>query len=97
MNLPETRSDTGDQMFAERLQEIAAAWLSKDETWFERSRQRTQLVEFQNQAQPSGGSSGGGKEEARARRDRQLNDAQRQAMGLAKRMACVSIFTPPPG
>ena len=75
--------DTGDQMFAERLQEIAAAWLSKDETWFERSRQRTQLVEFQNQAQPSGGSSGGGKGGGTGRRDRQLNDAQRQAMGLA--------------
>ena len=71
--------DTGTPMFAESLQEIAADWLSKDETWFERSRQRTRLFEFQNPQQSGGGSSAGGTR----RRGRQLSYAQRQAMGLA--------------
>ena len=75
--------DTGDPMFAERLSEIAADWLTTDETWFERSRQRTRLVKFENQEQPKGGSSDGGKGGSRHRRDRQLSDVQRQAMGLA--------------
>ena len=75
--------DTGDPMFAESLQDIAAAWLSKDETWFERSRQQTRLVEFQDPEQSGGGSSAGGKGGSTRQRDRQLSDAQRQAMGLA--------------
>ena len=75
--------DTGDPMFAERLQEIAADWLSNDETWFERSRQRTRLVEFQNPEQSGGGSSVGGKGGGKRQRNQQLSDAQRQAMGLA--------------
>ena len=75
--------DTGDPMFAERLDEIAAGWLSRDETWFERSRQQTRLVEFENQEQSSGGSNSGSKGVDRRRRDRQLSDVQRQAMGLA--------------
>jgi hypothetical protein len=75
--------DTGDPIFAESLQEIAAAWLSRDETWFERSRQRTRLVEFQNPEQSGGGTGAGGKGSGTRRRDRQLTDAQRQAMGLA--------------
>ena len=70
-------------MFAERLQEIAADWLSNDETWFERSRQQTRLVEFQNPEQSGGGSSVGGKGGGTRQRNRQLSDAQRQAMGLA--------------
>lgn len=75
--------DTGDPMFAENLQELAAGWLAKDETWFERSRQRTRLVEFENPDQAAGGASGGGKGGGTRRRERQLTDAQRQAMGLA--------------
>jgi len=75
--------DTGDPMFAQSLREIAADWLSRDENWFERSRQRTRLVEFQNTDQSAGGSGGGGKGSGTRRRDRQLTDAQRQAMGFA--------------
>ena len=75
--------DTSDPMFAGNLKEIAANWISKDETWLERSRQRTRLVEFQNPEHSGGGSSAGGKGRGRRRREQQLNDAQRQAMGLA--------------
>ena len=75
--------DTGDPMFTESLQEIAAAGLSEDETWYERSRQVTRLVEFQNSEQSGGELSSGGKYGGTRRRDQQLSDAQRQAMGLA--------------
>ena len=75
--------DTGDPMFTERLREIAAAWLSKDETWFERSRQQTRLVEFQNPERAGGGSTAGGGGGGMRRRGRRMSDAQRQAMGQA--------------
>ena len=75
--------DTGNPMFAERLEEIATGWLSIDETWFERSRQRTRLVDFETQEHSSGGSSAAGKAGGKRRRGRQLTDVQRQAMGLA--------------
>ena len=75
--------DTGDPMFAARLQELAEARLSKGETWFERSRQRTRLTEFQNPDPTERRSRDRGKGGSARRRDRQLSDAQRQAMGLA--------------
>ena len=78
-----TSLDTGDPKFAENIQELAASFLANDETWFERSRQRTRLVELQNPDQPSRGAGGGGTGRGTRRRERQLTDTQRQAMGLA--------------
>ena len=78
-----TSLDTGDPKFAENLQELAANFMANDETWFERSRQRTRLVEFENPDQPGGGAGGGGTGGGTRRRERQLTDSQRQAMGLA--------------
>lgn len=78
-----TALDTGDPKFAEHLQELAAGFMEKDETWFERSRQRTRLMEFADPEHPGRGASGGGKGGGTRRRERQLTDTQRQAMGLA--------------
>ena len=78
-----TSLDTGDPKFAENLQELAANFMANDETWFERSRQQTRLVEFENPDQPGGGAGGGGTGGGTRRRERQLTDSQRQAMGLA--------------
>ena len=76
--------DTGDPMFAENLTEVAAYWISKDETWLERSRQRTRLVEFQSSGQSGGTRTSSDVKGGRGRRrEQQLNDAHRQAMGLA--------------
>lgn len=75
--------DTGDPKFADHLQELAESWLAKDESWFERSRQRTRLVEFESSDQAAGGAGGGGKSGGARRHERQLTDVQRQAMGLA--------------
>lgn len=75
--------DTGDPMFAGNLQALAESWLAKDESWYERSRQRTRLVEFSNADQSTGKTGGGGKGGGTQRRERQMTDAQRQAMGLA--------------
>ena len=75
--------DTGDPMFAGSLQDIAESWLSRDETWFDRSRQQTRLTKFKNPDPSRSASSAGGKAGGARRRDRQLSDAQRQAMGLA--------------
>ncbi|WP_371807961.1 sacsin N-terminal ATP-binding-like domain-containing protein [Aquisalimonas sp. 2447] len=77
-----TSLDTGDAKFAENLQELAAGFLENDETWFERSRQRTRLVAFDNPDQPSGGAGAVGAGGGARRRERQLTDTQRQAMGL---------------
>jgi len=74
--------DTGDRTFPNALKEIAEEWLSKDETWLERSPQRVRLTEFQNPEQPPGGG-GGGNGGGGRKRERRLTDAQRTAMGLA--------------
>ncbi len=79
----ENSLDTGDPKFAENFQELAAGFMENDETWFERSRKRTRLVEFNNPDQPGGGAGGGGTGGGTRRRERHLTDAQRQAMGLA--------------
>lgn len=78
-----TSLDSGDPKFAENLQELATGFMEKDETWFERSRQRPRLVTFDNPEPPGGGAGGGGTGSGTRRRERQMNDAQRQAMGLA--------------
>jgi hypothetical protein len=78
-----TLLDTGDPKFAENLQELAASFIENDQTWFERSRQRTRLVAFDNPDQPGGGAGGAGTGGGTRRRERQLTDTQRQAMGLA--------------
>lgn len=73
-----TSLDTGDATFSENLRLIAERWLSEDETWFERSRERVRLATFQD-LRPHGGGGGGGK----GKGGRKLSDAQRTAMGLA--------------
>ncbi|MGV0819931.1 sacsin N-terminal ATP-binding-like domain-containing protein [Martelella sp. AMO21009] len=78
-----TSLDTSDPKFAESLQELATRFMENDDTWFERSRQRTRLATFDNPDQSGDGSGGGGKGGETRRRERQLNDAQRQAMGVA--------------
>ncbi len=78
-----TSLDTVDPKFAENFQEMAAGFIENDETWFERSRQRTRLVAFDNPDQPGGGAGGAGIGGGTRRRERQLTDTQRQAMGLA--------------
>lgn len=78
-----TALDTGDPKFAEHLQDLAAGFMENDETLFERSRQRTRLVEFADPEHPGRGAAGGGKGGGTRRRERQLTDTQRQAMGLA--------------
>ena len=75
--------DTGDPKFAEDLQELAAGFMENDQTWFERSRQRTRLVQFEDPQHPGRNAGGGGKGGGTRRRERQLTDTQRQAMGLA--------------
>lgn len=75
--------DTCDPMFAQNLGALAEGWLAKDDTWFERSRRRTRLVEFNDEGHSGGSSEGGGKGGGTRRRERQLPDEQRQAMGLA--------------
>ena len=77
-----TSLDTGDPKFVKNLQEMADSYLANDESWFERSRQRTRLAEFEDPDQPAGGAGGGGTARGTRRRER-LTDAQRQAMGLA--------------
>lgn len=56
--------------------------MTRDDAWFERSRQRPRLVEFDTFDQPGSGGGGGGHGGTR-RRKRRLTDTQRQAMGLA--------------
>ena len=73
--------DTSDPGFASALERLAEASLSKDDAWFDRSRQRTRLVEFEGASQGTSGA--GGKGKGSGKRQRQLTDVQRQAMGLA--------------
>jgi hypothetical protein len=76
-----TLLDTADVTFAEKLGQLAEDCLSKDETWFDRSRQRVRLADLQSPGSagtPGRGSSGGGMWE----RERQLSESQRGAMGL---------------
>ena len=75
--------DTGDPSFAETLQKLAEERISRDETWYERSRSRPRLVKFESSDQPGGVRLGGGRGGGARMRKRQLTDAQRQAMGLA--------------
>ena len=72
--------DTGDLKFTENFQDLAAGFMKNDEDWFERSRQQTRLVKFDNQ-EDSTGAGGAGAGRAARRRERQLTDVQRQAMG----------------
>lgn len=76
-----TPLDTGDPRFVENIQDLAAGFLGNDESWFERSRQRTRLVEFEDPEKPrhGGGNGNGG---TTRKRERQLTDTQRQPMGL---------------
>jgi hypothetical protein len=75
--------DTGDPTFADEFRKLSESCLVNDETWFQRSRQRTRLVEFDS-SDKSVGSAGGGRKGGRTRwREQQLTDAQRCAMGLA--------------
>lgn len=73
--------DTGDAKFPDRFRERAEERLLDDESWFERSRQRVRLTEFQNADQSRG--SGGGRGSGGWRRQAQLVPTVRTAMGLA--------------
>ena len=73
--------DTGDQSFAETLRQLAEDSMTENDAWFQRSRQRPRLVEFDTSGGPSGG--GGSGHGGAGGRGRRLTDAQRQAMGLA--------------
>lgn len=75
--------DTGDPKYIGQLQGLAGEYLARDESWFERSRKRIRLVEFESSGQPSAGAGGGGKHGGERRRERQLTEPQRQAMGFA--------------
>ena len=74
--------DTGDPSFAHTLQQVAKDCIARDDTWFERSRRRTRLVEFDiaDQSRNNHGYQDG--RNGRARGRRRLTDAQRQAMGM---------------
>lgn len=76
-----TLLDTGNPTFADTIEEMAKNWLAKDDSWFQRSSQRIKLVELSETGQAKGSNSGGNG--GGVRRERQLTDAQRQAMGLA--------------
>ena len=73
--------DTGDPSFAEALQELAESSIIGDDSWFERSRQRTGLAELTETG--SGGGRPGRRTGGSERRRQRLTDGQRQAMGLA--------------
>ena len=75
--------DTADPLFVTRLQQLAEAQLLQGEAWFERSRKRTRLTEFQNPDRTRRWSSKGKQTRSAYRRERQLSQAQRHAMGLA--------------
>lgn len=74
--------DTGASSFAGLLQQLAEQFIVGDD-WYERSRQRTKLVEFEPSDHHGGSGQGGNKKGGPRRRERQLTDTQRQAMGLA--------------
>ncbi len=78
-----TSLDTGDPKFVEHLREMADNFLANDETWFERSRQRTRLVEFKDPDQPTGSAGGPRTVGGTRQRERQRTDAERKTMGLA--------------
>ena len=74
--------DTGDPMFADNLHVLAASWLAKDDTWFNRSQHRIRLMEYENPDRSTSRDGDGEKRGRKSRRERQLTDTQRQAMGL---------------
>jgi len=82
ISFAQTSLDTGDPKFAENVQEMVTGFLTNDETWFERSQQRPHLVKYgySEKQGRSGGANGKGR--ATKKRERQLTDPQRQAMGL---------------
>ena len=74
--------DPGDPFFAATMQNIAEASLASDDSWFERSRQRTSLVpaDGSGSSDSDGGNGGGGK---RGQRIARLTETQKVAMGVA--------------
>ena len=91
-----TSLDTGDPKFAENLQELAANFMANDETWFERSRQRTRLVGVREPG-PAG--------RRRRRWGNRWRDAQARTAadgfatagdGPGRRVDCLSVPAPPP-
>ena len=74
--------DTGDPSFAHTLQQVAKDCIARDDTWFERSRRRTKLIEFDIAAQSKNSRGYQDGRTGRARGRRHLTDAQRQAMGM---------------
>ncbi len=78
-----TSLDTGDPGFAATLQEMAESTLANNNNWFDRSRQRTRLMEFNNPVKPGGVQGGGGRSSGTRRQQSRFTDTQRLAMGLA--------------
>ena len=81
-----TSLDTGDPGFADTLQGMAESTLANDDSWFDRSRQRTRLVEFNNPVKSGGVQGGGRRGGGTCRQQSQFTDVQQpqwQAMGLA--------------
>lgn len=74
--------DPGDPSFAEAMQNIAEDSLASDDSWFERSRQRTRLVQIDGAGRSGsdGGNTEGGR---RAQRAMRLTETQKVAMGVA--------------
>lgn len=74
--------DPGDPSFAADMQSIAENFLASDESWFERSRQRTRLmpIDGSGRSGADGGDSGGA---SRGQRTTRLTESQKTAMGVA--------------
>ena len=75
--------DPSDPSFAETFRQLADGSITRDGTWFKRSRQRSRLVQFDTFEQSRGGGYQGGKKGRTGKRKQPLTDSQRQAMGLA--------------
>lgn len=73
--------DPGDPSFAASMQSIAEEFLAADESWLERSRQRTRLVPI-NVSGRSGSDGGGGGGANRGKGAGRLTETQKAAMGV---------------
>jgi hypothetical protein len=75
--------DTGAGDFSERFAEIADRAIESNSNWYERSNARVKLENFADTVATHRAIASGGSRGARWNRDRQLSEAQRQAMGMA--------------
>ena len=85
--------DTGDQKFAEKLQDIVDSWVSNDEKWFDRCRKRNKLAEFNNINHSNVWSNTVAKAKGNRRREQKLSDEQKQAMGMVSERLAFHYFS----